>query len=121
MAPLYAGGTFTTGSAEERMFNVRPDTPWIYLTPEPVDDDPPGFRLAPDGSVTDAQPRSFGFGSSAYSPGLYGAPADSTAYGLPYPPSQAPIDPTYNSFLFASAPQHPFQEAFDQLPRIYAA
>ena len=38
------------------MFNVRPDalSPWLYVEP-PQPDDPPGFRIAPDGSVIDAK------------------------------------------------------------------
>jgi hypothetical protein len=89
------------------MFNVRPDTPWIYLNPEPVDDDPPGFRLSPDGSAMDARQRSSGFGSFTHGPGIFGAPGVSTAYDASYFPFQTPTE-------------HPFQGAFDQLARIYA-
>src|SRR5262249_14224363 len=89
------------------MFNVRPDTPWIYLSPEPVDDDPPGFRLSPDGSAMDARQRSSGFGSFAYGPSISGSPAVSAAYDAPYFPFQTPTE-------------HSFQGAFDQLARIYA-
>src|SRR5436309_3511270 len=38
---------------EERMFNFRPPDPWPWLNVKPPDDDPPGFRLAPDGSTRD--------------------------------------------------------------------
>lgn len=38
------------------MFNVRPDalSPWLHVEPPPAND-PPGFRVAPDGAMPDSQ------------------------------------------------------------------
>ena len=33
------------------MFNVRPDQLWPWIRFEPPSEDPPGFRMAADGSI----------------------------------------------------------------------
>jgi hypothetical protein len=38
-------------SEGERMFNVRPDQFWPWIHFEPPSEDPPGFRMAADGSM----------------------------------------------------------------------
>src|SRR5215212_4445737 len=35
----------------ERMFNIRPDQLWPWIRFEPPSEDPPGFRIAADGSI----------------------------------------------------------------------
>lgn len=57
------------------MFNVRPDAfrPWLYVRP-PADADPPGFRVAADGSVRNAQPDVTGFMLSSYGSGATAIP-----------------------------------------------
>src|SRR5262249_6631817 len=102
------------------MFNFRPDTPWIRFRPEPAGDDPPGFRIAPDGSVMDTRSGADGSGWSGSSPNVFGASSAAVAYG----PFETAIDPRSHpadsSFAFASTPRRSMQEAFDQLSRIYA-
>jgi hypothetical protein len=42
------------------MFNVRPDAFWPWFRVRPPEDDPPGFRVAADGSPPDTRPDDFG-------------------------------------------------------------
>jgi hypothetical protein len=43
------------------MFNVRPDQLWPWIRFEPTSEDPPGFRMAADGSIRAAGDAGSGF------------------------------------------------------------
>lgn len=98
------------------MFNVRPSafSPWLHVEPPPPDE-PPGFRVAPDGSVSETQ-------GAAFAPFGYD-PRDGAA-----PPAGTSFDDAirltaggfYNPAELATLPRNPVQEALDQIARIYA-
>ncbi len=91
------------------MFNVRPDglSPWLYVE-QPPDDEPPGFRVAPDGSVIDAKRST---SSAPVAPTIdtdFENAIRLTAGGL------------YGPADLAMLPRDRIQEALDQIGRIYA-
>lgn len=88
------------------MFNVRPaaPSPWLHVEPPPPNE-PPGFRLAADGSIREAP----------------GAAADVSGQAI----RRAPDGPYPEAYLTSSAPdflplaRNAVQEALDQIARIY--
>ena len=99
------------------MFNVRPNplSPWLYVEP-PQPDDPPGFRVAPDGSVIDAKraPPFAPFGSDPHAGTEPSAGTDFEAAICLVPGGR------YDPADLATLPRSPVQEALDQIARIYA-
>jgi hypothetical protein len=98
------------------MFNVRPDafSPWLHVEP-PLPNEPPGFRVAADGSVRETQ--GTGFAPFGYDP------RDDAA-----PPAGADFEDAirltsgglYSPADLATLARSPVQEALDQIARIYA-
>jgi hypothetical protein len=94
------------------MFDVRPNapSPWLYVEPPPADE-PPGFRVAPDG-----QSGSPPFSSASFNSSVGTAPSTSTSFedairlatGL------------YGPADLATLQRNPIQEALDEIKRIYA-
>ena len=98
------------------MFNVRPSafSPWLHVEPPPPDE-PPGFHVAPDGSVSETQGTAFApFG---YDPRDGAAPPAGTSF-------EDAIRLTAGGFFnpadLATLPRNPVQEALDQIAKIYA-
>lgn len=91
------------------MFNVRPDalSPWLYVE-QPPEDEPLGFRVAPDGSVMDA--KRIEFSAPAAPPiGTDFEDAIRHAAGGLYGPAD-----------LAVLPRDPVQQALDEIAMIYA-
>lgn len=55
------------------MFNIRPDAFWPWLYVKPPSGDPPGFRVAANGSTRDAGVDDIGFVLGGYGSGFSGA------------------------------------------------
>lgn len=93
-------------SGSQRMFNVRPDVPWIHVRPDQFAESPPGFHVA-------TEP---GRGASVDNTGLGSFGQENAVRSAPiYPVSSPSYDPAAS--LLPS--RYPSQEAFDQLARIY--
>jgi hypothetical protein len=68
------------------MFNVRPDQFWPWIHFDPPSDDPPGFRVAADGSMRAFVQSGFELPSDGSSPNPLEAFAADTATQIPAPP-----------------------------------
>jgi hypothetical protein len=102
-----------TNPWSEPMFNVRRNafSPWLHVEPPPPDE-PPGFRVAADGSVRDTQ--GTGFAPFEYDPRDGAASPAGTSFEdairLASGGLHSPAD-------LATLPRSPVQEALDQIAR----
>lgn len=105
------------------MFSVRPDalSPWLHVEPPPAND-PPGFRVAPDGAMHDSQ-SDLAFTPFRNDPRVNAAALGTTDFedairraadGL-YPETYL----TYDPVGFAALSRDSIREALDQITRIY--
>lgn len=91
------------------MFNVRPDalSPWLYVE-QPPESEPPGIRVAPDGSVMDAKKSAFSAPGGPPTGTDFEDAIRRTAGGL------------YGPADLAMLPRDPVQQALDEIATIYA-